>query len=54
MHLISTGGYAMHLSTRPFVYYFNHERIHQSLDYQTPDEVFKQGTFPDINLEEVA
>ena len=41
-------------SLNEFVYYFNHERIHQSLDYQTPDEVYKQGTFPNINIEEVA
>ena len=41
-------------SLNEFVYYFNHERIHQSLDYQTPDEVYKQGTFPNINNEKVA
>lgn len=29
-----------------FVKFFNEERIHQSLDYQTPDEVYIQGTFP--------
>lgn len=41
-------------SLNEFVYYFNHERIHQSLDYQTPDEVYELGTFPNINIEEVA
>ena len=41
-------------SLNEFVYYFNHKRIHQSLDYQTPDEVYKQGTFPNINNEKVA
>ena len=41
-------------SLNEFVCYFNHKRIHQSLDYQTPDEVYKQGTFPNINNEKVA
>ena len=41
-------------SLNEFVYYFNHERIYQSLDHQTPDEVCKQGTFPNVNIEEVA
>ena len=41
-------------SLNEFVYYFNHERIYQSLDHQTPDEVYKQGTFPNINNEKVA
>ena len=41
-------------SLNEFVYYFNHERIYQSLDHQTPDEVYKQGTFLNINIEEVA
>ena len=41
-------------SLNEFVYYFNRKRIHQSLDYQTPDEVYKQGTFPNINNEKVA
>lgn len=29
-----------------FVTFFNGERIHQALDYKTPDEVYIQGTFP--------
>ena len=29
-------------SLNEFVYYFNHESIYQSLDHQTPDEVYKQ------------
>ena len=37
-----------------FVDFFNHERIHQGLDYQTPDEVYEQGTFPKIKENEVA
>ena len=41
-------------SLNEFVYYFNRKRIHQSLDYQTPDEVYKQGTFPNVNNEKVA
>ena len=37
-----------------FVDFFNQERIHQGLDYQTPDEVYEQGTFPNIKENEVA
>lgn len=33
-------------SLEEFVRFFNNERIHQSLDYNTPDEVYEQGTFP--------
>jgi len=33
-----------------FVSFFNNERIHQSLDYRTPDEVYEQGTFPAVRL----
>ena len=29
-----------------FVKFFNKERIHQGLDYKTPDEVYKEGSFP--------
>ena len=32
-----------------FVGFFNNKRIHQSLDYKTPEEVYKEGTFPNIN-----
>ena len=32
-----------------FVDFFNHERVHQGLDYQTPDEVYEQGTFPNMS-----
>lgn len=32
-----------------FVNFFNNKRIHQSLDYKTPEEVYKEGTFPNIN-----
>ena len=41
-------------SLNEFVYCFNHKRIHQILDYQTPDEVYKQDTFLNINNEKVA
>ena len=34
--------------------FLNYERIHQGLDYQTPDEVYEQGTFPNIKVNEVA
>lgn len=37
-----------------FVDFFNHERIHQGLDYQTPDEVYDRGAFPNIKENEVA
>ena len=29
-----------------FVKFFNNERIHQGLDYKTPDEVYREGSFP--------
>ena len=32
-----------------FVGFFNSKRIHQSLDYKTPEEVYKEGTFPNVN-----
>ncbi len=32
-----------------FVGFFNNKRIHQSLDYKTLEEVYKEGTFPNIN-----
>ena len=41
-------------SLNEFVYYFESKRIHQSLDYHAPDEVYKQGTFPNIKENEVA
>lgn len=28
-----------------FVEYFNAKRIHQSLDYRTPNEAYEMGTF---------
>ena len=28
-----------------FVSFFNHERIHQGLEYRTPDEVYEEGSF---------
>lgn len=34
-----------------FVEFFNNERIHQSLDYRTPDEVYREGTFPNVEIE---
>ena len=34
-----------------FVEFFNSRRIHQGLDYMTPDEVYRQGTFPDAEEE---
>lgn len=35
----------LELSLAEFVAFFNNERIHQSLDYRTPEEVYKEGTF---------
>ncbi len=35
----------LELSLAEFVAFFNKERIHQSLDYKTPEEVYKEGTF---------
>ena len=32
-----------------FVGFFNNRQIHQSLDYKTLEEVYKEGTFPNIN-----
>lgn len=32
-----------------FVEFFNGERIHQSLGYMTPDEVYSKGTFQDLD-----
>jgi putative transposase len=31
---------------KSFVEFFNQERLHQGLDYQTPDEVYESGCFP--------
>jgi len=31
---------------KSFVEFFNTDRLHQSLDYQTPDEVYESGCFP--------
>lgn len=31
-----------------FVYFFNNERHHQSLNYKTPNEIYEAGTFPRI------
>jgi len=30
-----------------FIEFFNNKRLHQSLDYQTPNEVYEQGCFPE-------
>ena len=35
-----------------FVNFFNSKRLHQSLDYQTPDEVYEKGTFPGVTGDE--
>lgn len=40
---------ALENGLRDFVTFFNHERIHQGLDYKTPDEVYEEGTFSYIN-----
>lgn len=32
-----------------FVEFFNTKRIHQALDYKTPDEVYAEGTFSNID-----
>jgi putative transposase len=34
-----------------FVGFFNQERLHQGLDYQTPDEVYEAGCFPDREID---
>lgn len=34
-----------------FVEFFNNERLHQSLDYRTPNEVYEAGTFPSMGDE---
>ena len=39
-------------SLAEFVSFFNSERIHQSLEYKTPDEVYNAGTFADVICEE--
>lgn len=31
-----------------FVEFFNNERIHQALGYKTPEEVYKEGSFPNV------
>lgn len=31
---------------KAFIEFFNNERLHQGLDYQTPNEVYEQGCFP--------
>ena len=37
-------------SLAEFVEFFNKERIHQGLDYMTPDEFYQSGLFPGYNL----
>lgn len=37
-------------SLAEFVEFFNKERIHQGLDYMTPDEFYQSGLFPEYNL----
>ena len=39
-------------SLAEFVSFFNSERIHQSLEYKTPDEVYNAGTFADVICKE--
>ena len=34
-----------------FVGFFNQKRLHQGLDYQTPDEVYEAGCFPDREID---
>lgn len=34
-----------------FVEFFNAQRIHQGLDYMTPDEVYAMGTFPSLEMD---
>ena len=36
-------------SLAEFVEFFNKERIHQGLDYRTPDEVYEAGLFNGCN-----
>ena len=33
---------------------FNNERIHQGLDYKTPDEVYREGSFPSAIIKKMA
>ena len=49
MNLINYNKVLMNLFTISIM-----KTIYQSLDHKTPDEVYKQGTFPNINIEEVA
>ncbi len=37
-----------------FVKFFNNERIHQGLDYKTPDEVYREGSFPSAIIKKMA
>lgn len=34
-----------------FVEFFNAERLHEGLGYQTPNEVYNAGCFPNINID---
>jgi len=34
-----------------FVEFFNQEGLHQGLDYQTPDEAFRSGCFPEREID---
>ncbi|MFA6845508.1 MAG: IS3 family transposase, partial [Sphaerochaetaceae bacterium] len=34
-----------------FVEFFNQERLRQGSDYQTPDEVYKSGCFPEREID---
>lgn len=34
-----------------FVEFFNEKRLHEGLGYQTPNEVYKAGCFPNINID---
>lgn len=37
-----------------FVRFFNNERIHQGLNYKTPDEVYREGSFPSAKIKKMA
>lgn len=37
-----------------FVRFFNNERIHLGLDYKTPDEVYREGSFLSANIKKMA
>ena len=37
-----------------FVRFLSNERIHQGFVYKTPDEVYREGSFPSANIKNIA